>query len=100
MFFNLNFIFLPKLTKFFDSVHKRPLDLQTRSKYHDLVHNCLNTESQELYGLKLKTYIEYCEQRGKTSERGKLNKIYTNSINFLIFQMCRIELLIKCWRFF
>lgn len=43
-----------------------------RSKYHELVNNCLNFEFQHKYGLNLRTYIEYCESGEKIEDKGKL----------------------------
>lgn len=62
-------------------VHKRPLDLHMRSEYHELVHNCLNSEFQDKYDLKLKTYIEYCQRAEEIIEQGKYN--YCNKFALL-----------------
>ncbi|XP_061395969.1 nose resistant to fluoxetine protein 6-like [Musca vetustissima] len=58
-----NFTINNDITQFFEQVHKQPLDLEIRSKYSRLIHRCLNEEFQRKYGLKLKTFVEYCERR-------------------------------------
>ncbi|XP_061397253.1 uncharacterized protein LOC133332901 [Musca vetustissima] len=58
-----NFTINNDITQFFEQVHNQPLDLEIRSKYSRLIHRCLNEEFQRKYGLKLKTFVEYCERR-------------------------------------
>ncbi|XP_061395970.1 nose resistant to fluoxetine protein 6-like [Musca vetustissima] len=58
-----NFTINNDITQFFEQVHKQPLDLEIRSKYSQMIHRCLNDEIQRKYGLKLKTFVEYCERR-------------------------------------
>ncbi|XP_065368973.1 uncharacterized protein LOC135961402 [Calliphora vicina] len=73
-----------KITQFFDVVHKRPLDLQMRSEYHELVHNCLNSQFQEKFGLNLRTYIEYCERPKETIEKDGPEKVLYKFLQIII----------------
>ncbi|XP_046810082.1 uncharacterized protein LOC111678138 [Lucilia cuprina] len=73
-----------KITQFFDAIHKRPLDLQMRSEYHDLVHNCLNSDFQEMYGLDLRIYIEYCERSKETPEKDTVEKVFYKFLQVII----------------
>ncbi|XP_037826176.1 uncharacterized protein LOC119614141 isoform X1 [Lucilia sericata] len=73
-----------KITQFFDMIHKRPLDLQMRSEYHELVHNCLNSEFQEKYGADLRTYIEYCERSEETIEKDTLEKVFYKLLQIIV----------------
>ncbi|XP_073846939.1 nose resistant to fluoxetine protein 6-like isoform X2 [Musca autumnalis] len=53
-----------EIIQFIEDVHKRPLDLEMRSKYGLAIQNCLNDEFQEKYdGLQLNTFVEYCERK-------------------------------------
>ncbi|XP_037826174.1 uncharacterized protein LOC119614139, partial [Lucilia sericata] len=73
-----------KITQFFDVIHKRPLDLQMRSEYHELVHNCLNSDFQEKYGLDLRIYIEYCERSEETLEKDMVEKVLYKFLQIII----------------
>ncbi|KAM7344408.1 uncharacterized protein ACRADG_011146 [Cochliomyia hominivorax] len=69
---------------FFEMVHKRPLDLQMRSEYHELINNCLNSEFQNKYELNLKTYVEYCERSEKQVEKDSAEKIVYKILEIII----------------
>ncbi|XP_046810083.1 uncharacterized protein LOC111690115 [Lucilia cuprina] len=73
-----------KITEFFDVIHKRPLDLQMRSEYHELVHNCLNSEFYDKYGADLRTYIEYCERSEETIEKDTLEKVFYKLLQIIL----------------
>ncbi|XP_013099285.2 O-acyltransferase like protein-like [Stomoxys calcitrans] len=51
-----------EVVQFFQTVHKRPLDIEMRSNYSTMIQRCLNEEFERKYDLKLKTFIEYCER--------------------------------------
>ncbi|XP_061395971.1 uncharacterized protein LOC133331604 [Musca vetustissima] len=51
-----------EITQFIEDVHKRPLDLEMRSKYGAAIQSCLNAEFEGKYGLHLNTFVEYCER--------------------------------------
>ena len=53
-----------------------------RLEYHDLLYNCLSLEFQKQYGLELKTYVEYCEQKDNSIEKGKSIFCKQNKLNF------------------
>ncbi|TMW45526.1 hypothetical protein DOY81_009399, partial [Sarcophaga bullata] len=72
------------ITNYFNAIHKRPLDLQMRSEYHDLLYNCLSLEFQKLYGLELKTYVEYCEQKGNSVEKDSADKIVYKLLEIIL----------------
>uniref|UniRef100_A0A1I8MG92 Acyltransferase 3 domain-containing protein n=1 Tax=Musca domestica TaxID=7370 RepID=A0A1I8MG92_MUSDO len=56
-----NFTIDNEITEYFEYVQRRPLDIEIRTKYASVIHNCLNAEFEQKYNLKLKTFIEYCE---------------------------------------
>lgn len=52
------------------NIHKRPSD--NRTKYANLIQNCVNKNFLEQYNLSLRTSIEYCESNDQALGNGKI----------------------------
>ncbi|XP_059225334.1 nose resistant to fluoxetine protein 6 isoform X1 [Stomoxys calcitrans] len=75
-----------EVVEFFQTVHKRPLDIEMRANHSSMIQRCLNEEFEKEYDLKLETFIEYCERgpEAKPIEEDMATSVFNNTVKGIL----------------